>query len=103
MTAEVVIMNKQGMAMAADSAITSGRDGIKKVYNTANKLFSLSEDQGVGIMVYGAASFMEIPWEVIIKSYRKHLGNRTFSTLGQYMEDFLDFLCKDDRCKNYKS
>ncbi|SER64940.1 hypothetical protein SAMN04487944_107137 [Gracilibacillus ureilyticus] len=98
MTAEVVIMNKQGMALAADSAIT--REDVKKVYNTANKLFSLSEEQPVGIMVYGAASFMEIPWEVIIKSYRKYVGERTFSTLQQYMDDFLDFLRHDDRFKN---
>ncbi|KAB8135758.1 hypothetical protein F9U64_10830 [Gracilibacillus oryzae] len=100
MTAEVVIMNKQGMALAADSAITSGRDDIKKVYNTANKLFSLSEEQAVGIMVYGSASFMEIPWEVIIKAYRKYLGTRTFSTLDQYLKDFLDFLRHDERFSN---
>ncbi|MFC4404890.1 hypothetical protein [Gracilibacillus xinjiangensis] len=100
MTAEIAIMNKQGMALAADSAITSGRDDIKKVYNSANKLFSLSGEQAVGIMVYGAASFMEIPWEVIIKSYREFLGTRTFSTLNQYMEDFLDFLRHDERFKN---
>ena len=28
MTAEVSIMNKHGMSMAADSAITSGFDGV---------------------------------------------------------------------------
>ncbi|MGN8646766.1 hypothetical protein ACTNEO_12590 [Gracilibacillus sp. HCP3S3_G5_1] len=100
MTAEIVIMNKQGVALAADSAITSGRDDIKKVYNTANKLFSLTENQAVGVMVYGSASFMEIPWEVIIKCYREYLGTRTFSTLPQYMDHFLDFLRNDARYNN---
>lgn len=100
MTAEVVIMNKLGMSMAADSAITSGVDGIPKVYNSANKLFSLSKEHPVGVMVYGAASFMEIPWEVIISSYRDYLGSRHFEDLSHYFEDFLDFLQHDSRFKN---
>lgn len=100
MTAEVVIMNKLGMSLAADSAITSGRDGVQKVYNTANKLFSLSSNHPVGIMIYGAASFMEVPWDIIIKSYRDYLGARKFPDLTCYMEDFIAFLCNDARFKN---
>ncbi|WP_067725160.1 hypothetical protein [Oceanobacillus damuensis] len=100
MTAEVAIMNKLGMSLAADSAITSGRDGVQKVYNSANKLFSLSSDHPVGIMVYGAASFMEVPWDVIIKSYRDYVGDRKFSDLTLYLEDLLNFLRQDDRFKN---
>lgn len=97
MTAEVAIMNKLGMALAADSAITSGRDGVQKVYNSANKLFSLSKQHPVGIMVYGAASFMEVPWDIIIKSYREYLGDKKFDNLSYYFEDFLDFLRQDNR------
>ncbi|WP_010651680.1 hypothetical protein [Oceanobacillus massiliensis] len=100
MTAEVVIMNKLGMSLAADSAITSGRDGVQKVYNSANKLFSLSSNHPVGIMVYGAASFMEVPWDVIIKSYRDYLKDRKFDELNYYVDDFLDFLRQDERFKN---
>ncbi|GGB38533.1 hypothetical protein F3157_11050 [Virgibacillus dakarensis] len=100
MTAEVVIMNKLGMSLAADSAITSGRDGVQKVYNSAHKLFSLSREHPIGIMVYGAASFMEVPWEVIIKSYRDYLGNKKFADLTYYMEDFLEFLRHDGSFTN---
>ncbi|RDW15073.1 hypothetical protein [Oceanobacillus chungangensis] len=100
MTAEVVVMNKRGLSMAADSAITSGGEGVQKVYNTANKLFSLSSDHPVGIMVYGAASFMEVPWDVIIKSYRDHLGKKKFADLTDYVEDLLNFLRHDNRFKN---
>lgn len=99
MTAEVVIMNKHGMSLAADSAITSGRDGIQKVYNSANKLFSLSREHSIGIMVYGAASFMEVPWGIIIKSYREHLGDKKFADLADYADDLLDFICQDQRFK----
>ena len=48
-------MNKKGIALAADSAVTIGDS---KIYNTANKLFSLSKINPVGIMIYGNAAFM---------------------------------------------
>lgn len=99
-TAEVVIMNKLGLSMAADSAMTSGRDGVQKVYNSANKLYSLSKEHAVGIMIYGAASFMEVPWDVIIKSYRDKVGTRKYPDLTDYAHDFLDFLRNDSRFNN---
>ena len=46
MTAEVAVMNKSAVALAADSAVTISsedpRQGGDKVFNTANKLFTLS-------------------------------------------------------------
>lgn len=97
MTSEVAIMNKLGMALAADSAITSGRDEVRKVYHSANKLFSLSNKHPIGIMVYGAASFMEVPWDIIIKTYREYLGNQTFRNLPSYLDSMLEFLKQDKR------
>ncbi len=89
MTAEIVIMNKMGVAMAADSAVTIAG---KKVYNSANKLFMLSKYHPVGIMVYGNAEFMGFPWEVLIKLYREELGKTEFDTVSSYAEHFFDFL-----------
>ena len=71
MTAVVAIMNKSGLALAADSAVTvtngTGGYSSSKIYNTANKLFMLSKYHPVGIMVYSSAEFMQVPWELIIK------------------------------------
>jgi hypothetical protein len=92
MTAEIVIMNKLAVALAADSAVTISYQGGDKIYNSANKLFMLSNNHPIGIMIYGAAEFMEIPWETIIKIYRTELGQQTFPTLGEYAEHFLKFL-----------
>ncbi|MEI3605617.1 hypothetical protein SPD48_07925 [Pseudogracilibacillus sp. SE30717A] len=97
MTAEIVIMNKHGLSLAADSAITSGQEGVRKVYNSANKLFALSEQHPVGLMVYGSASFMEIPWDIILKTFSNELGNKKFKYLSDYMDHFLDFLQKEKR------
>ena len=40
MTCEVAVMNKHGIALAADSAVTLG--GGEKIYHGAEKLFALS-------------------------------------------------------------
>ena len=65
MTAVVAIMNKSGLALAADSAVTvtngTGGYSSSKIYNTANKLFMLSKHHPVGIMVYSSAEFMQVP------------------------------------------
>ena len=91
MTAEIVIMNKMSVAMAADSAVTVAG---KKVYNSANKLFMLSKYHPVGIMVYGNAEFMGFPWEVLIKLYRDELGKKEFDTVTGYADNFFEFLAK---------
>ncbi|MBX9955078.1 hypothetical protein H7T43_09125 [Peribacillus simplex] len=92
MTAEIAILNRMGVALAADSAVTIGSNLTQKVYNSANKLFSLSKQHPVGIMVYGSADFMGVPWETIIKVYRKELGDKKFDTLSEYCESFFSYL-----------
>jgi len=92
MTAEIVVMNKLAIALAADSAVTITQPGgEQKIYNTVNKLFALSKHQPVGVMVYGSADFMGIPWETIIKTYRGRLGNARFDHLQEYADHFLGF------------
>ncbi|MDR1836441.1 MAG: hypothetical protein LBQ89_02175 [Treponema sp.] len=92
MTAEVAIMNTQGIALAADSAVTLTGSG--KIYNSADKLFALSKYQPVGIMIYGSAGIMSVYWETIIKSYRDFLGDKSFDKLSEYKEDFINYLAK---------
>ena len=92
MTAEVTVMNRQAIALAADSAVTIRRGEQEKVINTANKLFRLSSTQPVGIMVYGNASLLTVPWETIIKLYRTVKSDKTYDTLNEYSECFLDFI-----------
>ena len=92
MTAVVGILNKHAVAIAADSAVTIGGNGGRKIFNKANKVFTLSKQHPVGIMIYNSASFMTTPWETIIKVYRKQLGNKSFPTLKEYEQDFISFL-----------
>ena len=92
MTAEIAVMNREAIALAADSAVTVQNEKGQKIFASASKIFTLSKYQPVGVMIYGSASFMGIPWETIIKIYRSRLGQKTFKTVAEYAEDFLAFL-----------
>ena len=74
MTAEVAVMNRQAIALAADSAVTFREEKEQKIFTSASKIFTLSKYQPVGVMIYGSASLMGVPWETIIKIYRDRLG-----------------------------
>jgi len=92
MTAEIAILNKSAVALAADSAVTIGRPPSAKVYNTVNKIFEISPH--VGLMVYGRLDFMGLPFETIIKEYRKSFAGRTLSTIKEHGEAFRHYLVK---------
>jgi len=90
MTAIVAIMNKHAVAVAADSAVTFGN--THKVVNTGNKIFTLSKYEPVAIMTYNNASFMGIPWDIIIKNYRAKLKEGKLGTIEEYKNDFINYL-----------
>lgn len=94
MTAEIVIINKMGVALAADSAGTVIGPFGKKINKSQNKLFMLSKYEPIGIMEYNSADFMGIPWETIVKQYRDELGKKHFPTLKDYVDDFFEFIEK---------
>src|SRR2546425_796537 len=88
MTAVVGILNRQAVAIAADSAVTVNG----KTTNSALKMFTLSKYHPIGVMIFSSASFMGIPWETIIKMYRKQLGENSLPTVKAYQEDFIKYL-----------
>lgn len=91
MTAEIIVINKGAIALAADSAVTFYSNNEYKIKN-ANKLFTLSKYQPVGLMVYGNAEFMGTPWEIIIKQFRETLGIIEKDSFEEYVQLFLKFL-----------
>ena len=82
MTAEVAVLNRQAVALAADSAVTiETSEGGAKAWPSANKIFGMSHRHPVGVIVYGGADLMGIPWETIVKMYRDQLGQTSFPRL----------------------
>lgn len=92
MTAEIGILNKHGVVLAADSAVTISNGANSKVLNSARKLFTLSNEHSVGIMIYGNASFMGIPWDIIISEFKKSIGNNVLGNTAQYINTLIAFL-----------
>ena len=88
MSAVVGILNKQAIAIAADSAVSVNG----KIFNRALKIFTLSRYEPVGIMIYSGGSFIGTPWETIIKMYRDQLKDTKYNTVDEYSQDFVNFI-----------
>ena len=92
MTSEVVLMNRQAVAMAADSAVTISGHQYIKTYQSVDKLFPLVDGQPVAVMIYNNAEIMSTPWETVISLYREAVRGHTLDTVEEYAEDFMNFL-----------
>ena len=92
MTAEIAVMNRFGVALAADSAITIGDGQNTKIYQTANKLFEVSDNKAVGLMIYNNTEFFGAPWEIVIKEFRSAHGSDTCKTLFDWQAIFTSFI-----------
>ena len=89
MTAEIAILNRAAVAIAADSAVTLAAD--HKVYKTANKIFPLSLDPPIVIMFHGSGALGPIPWETIVEEYKRN-SSTDLATVEEYGSDFIGFL-----------
>jgi hypothetical protein len=92
MTAEIAVLNRHAVALAADSAITTGGPGQEKVFNTSNKLFAFSREHPIGVMIWGYVSHSGVPIETIVKEARASLGKTGLSHVNDYATFFFDFL-----------
>ncbi|MCA8906941.1 MAG: hypothetical protein KDA64_03475 [Rhodospirillaceae bacterium] len=89
-------MNKSAVALAADSAVTTGLPGREKIFTGANKIFTLSKFHPVGIMINGHVEHCGIPFEVLIKEYRRQLGRKRYDLIKDYSEDFYSWGSRAD-------
>jgi hypothetical protein len=83
MTAEIAVMNRVAIALAADSAATSMHGSVAKIYQTADKLFNLDAASPIAVMVYGGSEFLNIPWETVVKLFRSR-----HSTMRPFVRDY---------------
>lgn len=91
MTAEIAVLNKSAVALATDSAVTiSAGDQALKIYESADKLFEMSQVQPIGVMIYNGMQFLGVPIDTIIKEFRRRV--RTFDTVEAAADAFLQHL-----------
>lgn len=92
MTTEIAVLNQLGVALAADSAVTISIRESSKVFNSADKLFELSEHFPIGVMINDNMNCFGVPWEIIIKDFRLEYGATARPTVEKWASDFLSFV-----------
>ncbi len=93
MTCNVAVLNRLGVALATDSAVSSLRhdesgEVVTKVFWGSRKLFRLRPDLPVGILLHGSTDLMGRPWESLIGTFRSTLPARGFPALVDYARAF---------------
>lgn len=91
MTTEIAVINRLGVALAADSAVTISGFGQQKVFDSGDKLFELCQDHSVAIMVNGNLDFLGVPWELIIKDFRRAPLEDVPTSIAEWSKAFLSF------------
>ncbi len=96
MTSEVCMMNRLAVVLAADSATTVSKwtDGRRedRYFKGANKVFQLSNNHPVGLMIFDSADILSVPWELAIKTFRANLADKSFNTVDEYARELFSFL-----------
>ena len=82
-------MNKNAIVLGADSAVTING---KKIRTGVEKLFKLSDEPPMGMMIFGNANFQNIPMETLIKQYSKKTKFKKLKNIGNIQDDFLKYL-----------
>ena len=99
MTSEVLIMTPSAVAMAADSVVTINGN---KTYEGVNKLFMLSKNPPMGIMIYNNANFIAIPFETLIKDFREQImDDETVNTVDDFRNKFKEYLENEPKKNNF--
>lgn len=96
MTSEVCVLNRYAAVLAADSATTVthgfGENREERYFKGANKIFQLSDHHPVGMMVFDSADLLRVPWELVVKSFRRQLSDKAFNTLEEYGQEFFSYI-----------
>lgn len=98
MTSEVMLLNVQGGALAADSALTAIEyhpDGTASVrYQVGvDKVFLLEPKMPVAAMIFDVAEFYGYPWGSIFEAFKSAVPSRG-NTVGAVAQSLVKFMAK---------
>lgn len=95
MSVGVCIINRNGIALAADSAGTY--TGNKMFYNSMNKVFSLSRKYVYGAITYGATTIHTVSVDQVLKEFRVFLdGQECITDFFEIMPLFQSFIMQNN-------
>lgn len=90
MSVGVCIINRNGIALAADSAGTF--TGNKMFYNSMNKVFALSQLQPYGAITYGNTSVHNVSIDQILKEFTVYLKDKSICDFYEIESLFVSFI-----------
>ena len=90
MTSEVMIMNRQAVVLAADSAVTYGGGPEPVVTLEAEKILELGEN--IALMVYSRGDVLGRSWSHIAHAFSREHGAAEYETVDDAAAAFFSFL-----------
>lgn len=87
-----MIMTKEGITLASDMAITTPEN---KSYNYGNKIFKLTDDFPIGIMINENVDFENIPLETLIGEFAKTVDFKKLKTIETIKNAFIEYLSEN--------
>jgi hypothetical protein len=91
-TTEIAVFNRLGIALASDSAVTITDGRHVKIFDTADKLFELSAEHPIALVINGNMDCLGVPWEVVAKEFRRREGRTQRLTVSDWAYDFVSFV-----------
>ena len=95
MTSEVMIMNRQAVALAADSAVTYGGGPEPVVTLEAEKILPLGPN--IALMVYSRGDVLGRSWSHIAHAFLRERGQADYETVEEAAAAFFTFLDENRR------
>ena len=90
MSVGVCIINRNGVALAADSAGTITEH--KMYYNSMDKIFSLSKEEPYGVITYGNSVIYNVSINQILKEFALYLKNKELLDFFDILKIFTKFI-----------
>ena len=67
--------------------MTVAVDGVpRKTFTGVEKLFEISKNQPVAMMIYSNAEIMGLPWKTVITAYKQQARNPVFKSVEEYAQ-----------------
>ena len=84
-----MIITKEGITLASDLAITNPNN---KSYNCGDKIFKITDEFPIGIMINGNVDFEEVPLETLIGEFTKTIDFKNLKSVESVKNGFLEYL-----------
>jgi hypothetical protein len=95
MTSQIILLNGFGVAIASDSAMTTGRGN--RTYQTAEKIVPLPPPHRVAVTHSGSVRIGNLPYSVLVGEWARQLGDKPLRSIRAYQDHFLDWLESNDQ------